>query len=356
MYKRLGIAKMAAPMVITRVIQLGSKNSLLNLTEKISRICSCSVQRRTYYDYDYELDISKEDEEVIYKWSKIKNTLGPSPLKEAPWPRGEWVPKSKRCGLLAIKLGMTPIWTKEGERLTVTALQVVENNVISYTPPEENKFSDTKGYLIVGARNANPLKKSFFYSEQFKEAAVPVKDHLAKFNVTPNAKLQPGTPLFAGHFRPGMYVDCRGRTIDKGFQGVMKRWGMKGQPASHGATKTHRKMGASGGGGTPGKIWPGKKMPGHMGDKWQWTYGLKIWRVNTKYNIIYVNGSVCGTKYGYVKIIDTILPKRNDFKDPPPFPTYYEEEQLDKDLYHEDMFEHTEPSIQYEEEEEIPSR
>ncbi len=88
------------------------------------RICSCRVQRRTYYDYDYESDIAKEDEEFIYKWSKIKNTLGPSPLKEAPWPRGEWVPKSKRCGLLAIKLGMTPVWAKAGERLTVTALQV----------------------------------------------------------------------------------------------------------------------------------------------------------------------------------------------------------------------------------------
>ncbi|XP_038066545.1 39S ribosomal protein L3, mitochondrial-like [Patiria miniata] len=156
-----------------------------------------------------------------------------------------------------------------------------------------------------------------------------------------------GSPLYAAHFRPGMYVDCCGRTIDKGFQGVMKRWGMKGQPASHGATKTHRKMGASGGEGDPGRIWPGKKMPGHMGNKMSWTVGLKVWRVDTKHNILYVAGSVAGRKYGYIKVIDSVLPKNKKVKAPPPFPTFYEDEELEEELYDEEMFNFSDASIEY---------
>ncbi|XP_022108751.1 39S ribosomal protein L3, mitochondrial-like [Acanthaster planci] len=347
------IVKMAAPMVITRVIQLVSKNSLLNARERLTRLCSCAVQRRTYYEYDteYDTDIPKDLEDIVNKWSRVKNTLGPSPLKDEPWPHGEWEPgRSKRCGLVAVKLGMMPVWTKSGQRLTTTVLQVLENSVVKYTPPEENTLNPKYGCLLVGARNADPFKKSLLYSEQFKEAGLPVKDKLTSFKVSSNAKIQPGTPLHAAHFRPGMYVDCCGRTIDKGFQGVMKRWGMKGQPASHGVTKTHRKMGATGGGGTPGRIWPGKKMPGHMGNKMRWTLGLKVLRVNMKHNILYVGGSVAGHKFGYIKVIDSILPKNRDPEVPPPFPTYYEDEELEENLLDEELFDFNDPSIAYPEE------
>ncbi|XP_038067007.1 39S ribosomal protein L3, mitochondrial-like [Patiria miniata] len=343
---------MAAPMIITRVIQLGSKNSILNITERLTRICTCAVPRRTYYDYDYDHDVPKDLQDFVNKWSRVKNTLGPSPLKDGPWPREEWVPgQSKRCGLLAVKLGMVPMWTKSGKRLAATALQVLENNVVRYVAPEDNTLNPKYGRLIVGARNADPLKKPLLYSEQFKEVGLPVKDKLTNFKVTANAKIQPGSPLYAAHFRPGMYVDCCGRTIDKGFQGVMKRWGMKGQPASHGATKTHRKMGASGGGGSPGRIWPGKKMPGHMGNKMSWTVGLKVWRVDTKHNILYVAGSVAGRKYGYIKVIDSVLPKNKKVKAPPPFPTFYEDEELEEELYDDDMFNFSDASIEYPEDE-----
>ncbi|KAJ8041645.1 39S ribosomal protein L3, mitochondrial [Holothuria leucospilota] len=149
-----------------------------------------------------------------------------------------------------------------------------------------------------------------------------------------------------------MYVDCCGKTIGKGFQGVMKRWGMKGQPASHGQTKTHRKMGATGGGGTPGKIRKGKKMPGPMGNKWRWARCLKIWRINTKYNIIFVNGNIPGSKGGFVKIKDSLM---NDFEsNPPVFPTHYPEdnEDIPEELYDSEVHQMHDESIVFEVEEE----
>jgi len=82
----------------------------------------------------------------------------------------------------------------------------------------------------------------------FKNAGVPPKRKLTKFMITENAAVQPGTPLYASHFRVGDYVDVGAKTIGFGFQGVMKRFGFKGGPRSHGATKFHRKRGTVGSG------------------------------------------------------------------------------------------------------------
>ncbi|XDV34290.1 hypothetical protein PO909_004460 [Leuciscus waleckii] len=152
------------------------------------------------------------------------------------------------------------------------------------------------------------------YLEIFRNAGVPPKQKLTTFCVSDNSIIKPGTPLYAAHFRPGQYVDVTAKTIGKGFQGVMKRWGFKGQPASHGQTKTHRRPGALGPGG--------------------------IWRVNTKYNVLYVNGSVPGHRNCIVKVRDTVLPTRFEKNKSPPFPTFFADgdEELPEDLYDEDMF------------------
>ena len=83
------------------------------------------------------------------------------------------------------------------------------------------------------------------------------------FNVTDNAVIKPGTPLHAAHFRPGQYMDVTAKTIGKGFQGVMKRWGFKGQPATHGQPKTHRSPGAISTGDVA-RVWPGTKKPSFL--------------------------------------------------------------------------------------------
>lgn len=268
-----------------------------------------------------------------------------NPLKDEPWPRHEWTEGSKRVGLIAVKLGMVPIWTKTGERHVATMLQVQDCHVVKYLSKEE--YNGHTAVLLVGGKNVSPFHRSESQIEMFRNAGVPPKQKVSTFSVSDNAIIKPGTPLYAAHFRPGQYVDITAKTIGKGFQGVMKRWGFKGQPASHGQTKTHRRPGASGPGGDPAKVWKGKKMPGKMGNITRTAFGLKIWRVNTKNNVLYVNGSVPGHRNCLVKIRDTVLPTRKSSLLSPPFPTYFteEEEELAEDLYDESLFVHTEPSL-----------
>ncbi|XP_075684714.1 large ribosomal subunit protein uL3m isoform X2 [Rhinoderma darwinii] len=213
------------------------------------------------------------------------------PLKDEPWPLKPWEPGSKRVGLIAVKLGMMPIWTKSGERHAVTMLQVQDCHVIKFTPKED--AGERSATLTVGGKNVSPFYKPESVLEFYSEAGVPPKQKISVFRVSDNAILKPGTPLYAGHFRPGQYVDVTAKTIGKGFQGVMKRWGFKGQPASHGQTKTHRRPGAIAG-GDPARVFPGTKLPGPLGNFYRTSHALKVWRVNTKHNILYINGSVPG--------------------------------------------------------------
>uniref|UniRef100_A0A8D3DG11 Large ribosomal subunit protein uL3m n=1 Tax=Scophthalmus maximus TaxID=52904 RepID=A0A8D3DG11_SCOMX len=268
-----------------------------------------------------------------------------NPLKDEPWQQHEWTEGSRRVGLVAVKLGMAPIWTKTGERHVVTMLQVQDCHVINYLSKEE--YDGHTAALLVGGKNTSPFHKSESQVEMFTNAGVPPKQKVVTFKVSDNALIKPGTPLYAAHFRPGQYVDVTAKSIGKGFQGVMKRWGFKGQPASHGQTKTHRRPGASGPGGDPAKVFKGKKMPGKMGNVFVTSYGLKIWRVNTKFNVLYVNGSVPGHRNCLLKIRDTVLPTRSSTLLNPPFPTYFTEKEadLEEDLYDENLFVHTEPSL-----------
>ncbi|PVD20374.1 hypothetical protein C0Q70_18528 [Pomacea canaliculata] len=304
-------------------------------------------------------NLTTENEEFIKEVIHETYTQHPSPLREEPWQRGEYLKFTRRCGVIGIKLGLVPQWTKTGEKITTTLVQILDNHVIRYTPPEEaaktagwhplwRKF----GSVVVGALSSDPRQFKKSYNSLFAEAGVPPKQKLTRFLVTPNAAIQPGTPLTAMHFRVGDYVDVQAKTIDYGFQGVIKRWGMKGMPASHGVTKSHRKMGSSGGGREKAGIWKGKKMPGHMGDRNRITKGIRIWRINTKYNVLYLHGpSVPGSIHTYVRIYDTILPhKRPNPDDHPPMPTWFEEDsegQCPEEQWDEELFAFTEPSVEY---------
>lgn len=130
----------------------------------------------------------------------------------------------------------------------------------------------------------------------------------------------------------------------------MKRHGFKGMPASHGVTKTHRRGGNIGGGGEKGRVWPGTKMPGHMGNRYRVAKGLKIWRINTKYNVLWVSGqAIPGEVNSLVNIYDTKLPLRLP-KDLP-FPTYLDTENDDlmEDIYDEEVHPFSETTILYNE-------
>nr|CAG4648690.1 EOG090X07HN [Polyphemus pediculus] len=156
------------------------------------------------------------------------------------------------------------------------------------------------GCLVVGAEACNPEKFTKQYCQIFADSGLMPKKRLARFMVTPDAALLPTTPLNAGHFIVGQAVDVYGKTTDYGFQGVVKRWGFKGGPASHGATKFHRRGGTVGTGRDKARVWPGTKMPGHMGSERRYNRGLKIMRINMKYNVIYVKGTVLHRRGGTV--------------------------------------------------------
>lgn len=129
----------------------------------------------------------------------------------------------------------------------------------------------------------------------------------------------------------------------------MKRHGFKGMPASHGVTKTHRRPGNIGGGGEKGRVWPGTKLPGHMGNRFRILKGLKIWRINTKYNVLYVSGqAIPGETNSIVTIYDTVLPLRQP-KDALPFPTRIDAENLPEDIFDEEIHQFNEPSIMFNE-------
>jgi large subunit ribosomal protein L3 len=289
----------------------------------------------------------------------VKNSTGMpyvSPLKEIVRERNEWTPRSIRTGVIARKIGVYPMWNKDGLKFYTTLLQVVDNHVIRYISPEEcqknygNRFG-TLGMLIVGAESADPQLFTKEYCGLFQQSGTLPKVRINRFTITPDAALQPGTPLYATHFQVGQWVDVAGKTIDRGFQGVMKRWGFKGLRATHGVTKSHRRGGNIGGGGEKGRVWPGTKMPGHMGGLRRTLFGLKIVRINTKYNVIYVHGqNIAGETNNFVSIRDTFLPTKR-FEAAPPFPTYYPDEAqepLPDDMFDADVHTFSEPSIYYE--------
>ncbi|XP_011176129.1 39S ribosomal protein L3, mitochondrial [Solenopsis invicta] len=316
--------------------------------------------QRILYDEQLTEDNKQFLNEIVedkYDPSKL------SPLKiDLIEPTVEWKQGMKRTGLIAKKIGVYPLWLKNGKKVTSTLLQIVDNEVVKYIPPEKYnpvkskrppiQVKKRRGCLVVGAENINPQLITKEYYSIFNDTGVMPKRVLRRFVISPEAALQPGTPLFATHFKPGEVVDIRGKTVDRGFQGVMKRWGFHGQPASHGQTKTHRRPGNIGSGGTKARVMPGTKMPGHMGNRWRILRGVRILRINTKYNVIWVLGhNLPGETNNYVYMYDTLLPLRQ-FKTKPNFPTYLPsitEEPLPEELYADDVHSFADPTIEFKE-------
>ncbi|XP_050306937.1 39S ribosomal protein L3, mitochondrial [Anthonomus grandis grandis] len=270
-----------------------------------------------------------------------------------------WTPQMQRTGVIAKKIGIYPLWFKNGKKIQTTLLQVLDNHVIKYFTPEEYeptrqlrpRVVRKKGCVLIGAEIADPSMFTKDYCGLFKDSGVLPTKWLGRFFVSPGAAPPIGTTITAKHFQVGNYVDVRGKTIDRGFQGVMKRHGFKGMPASHGVTKTHRRGGNIGGGGEKGRVWPGTKMPGHMGNRYRVAKGLKIWRINTKYNVLWVSGlAIPGETNSLVYVFDSKLPLRKPTS-ALPFPTYFEQdnEEIPEDIFDENVHQFSEPTILFEE-------
>ncbi|XP_050440255.1 39S ribosomal protein L3, mitochondrial [Adelges cooleyi] len=287
-----------------------------------------------------------------------------SPLVENPIVTDniKWHPKLDRTGVIARKLGNYPMWLNNGKSVLTTLFQVIDNHVVKYIPPGEfdpprkpyscPNYKKKLGCLLVGAESADPQYFTKEYCGLFYREGMMPKKYLGRFLISPEAALQTGTPLLASHFRPGDFIDIRGKTINRGFQGVMKRWGFHGMPATHGVTKSHRRGGNIGHGGEKGRVFPGTKMPGHMGNRFRMHRGAEILRINHKYNVIWVKGvASAGETNSIVYLYDTKLPLKKH-KTEPPFPTSSKSEEDDQivDAYRDDMYKFTDQTITFEEE------
>eukprot|EP01134_Creolimax_fragrantissima_P006567 CFRG6567T1 len=228
----------------------------------------------------------------------------------------EWTPKSRRTGVLAFKKGMITAWSDDGKIMPITVLQMENNQVVQAKTVEK----EGKPALQIGCRDVFKLKKiSMPQIGHFKHAGVQLKRKLVDFRISEDAALPVGTHITAAHFVPGQFVDVCSISKGKGFQGGIKRHNMNRQPATHGNSRSHRKMGGTGGCQDPGRVFPGKRMPGHLGNERVTTLNLRVYRVEPRHNLIYVIGAVPGHKEQYVQVKDA---HRKTFIEPPPFPTH----------------------------------
>lgn len=228
----------------------------------------------------------------------------------------EWSPASRRTGVIALKKGMTQAWDVDGSFLPLTVLQVAENQVVQV------KTQGKEGYtaLQVGACDTDKAHRLTKPERGHLEAAgVGLKRALQEFKVTADAVLPVGCELTSAHFVPGQLVDVSATSKGKGFQGGIKRHNMQRQPKSHGNSLAHRALGGMGGCQDPGRVLPGKRMPGHMGGTKVTKLNLRVWKVEPRLNLIYVVGHVPGAKNAHVRITDA---HRKKWLVPPPFPTY----------------------------------
>ncbi|KAG7311343.1 hypothetical protein JYU34_002381 [Plutella xylostella] len=316
-------------------------------------------KERMTKDDNLTLDNKQFIEEVMQDKLVAQNSVQ-SPLAEVnTTATAKWNPLTRRAGLIARKIGNYPLWLKDGTKVQTTLLQVADNHVIKYIPPEEFKPMKTSklnwrekrrlGCLLIGSETIDPSSVTKEYCGLFNSVGMLPKRNLCRFMISRESAMPTGTPLFATHFRVGDYIDVRAKTIDRGFQGVMKRWDFKGMPASHGVTKTHRRPGNIGAGGEKARVWPGTKMPGHMGNSWRVLRGVKILRINTKHNVIWTMGvAIPGETGAMCYLFDTVLPLRKH-KTAPPFPTQPLVDDLPIEYYDESLHPFEEPTIAYEE-------
>ena len=246
-----------------------------------------------------------------------------------------WTLLDKRCGALAIKVGMMPVFDEWGVRHPTTVLYV-DSNVVT-----KHKTEERDGYMAVqiaaGQRKRKNVGKSVLgqYADYLDDNENP--PYLVReFRVTDEAHMPDlYSKIHARHFVPGQNVDVSGISKGKGFQGAMKRHNFKGLPASHGVSKSHRSLGSTGQCQDPGKVFKGKKMAGHMGTERVTTQNLRIVKVDRGRNLLYVIGAVPGNKGSFVEIRDAVkkplwgTDKVLGELDRPPLPTFEFDDSVD---------------------------
>ncbi len=206
----------------------------------------------------------------------------------------------QRLGLLGRKVGMMRIFTDDGDAVPVTVLDVSNNRVAQVKTVETDGYSAVQ--VAFGQRRASRVTKP--EAGHLAKAGVESGELLQEFRVSADvaAEYKPGSQLPIAMFAAGQQVDVQGTSIGKGFAGTIKRHNFRSQRASHGNSRSHNVPGSISMAQDPGRVFPGKKMTGHMGDETVTTQNLDIVRVDEARQLLLIKGAVPGAKGGFVTV------------------------------------------------------
>lgn len=210
-------------------------------------------------------------------------------------------------GLIGRKVGMTRIFTEEGASIPVTVLEVVPNRVTQIKTVESDGYTGLQ--VAYGERRASRINKAL--TGHYAKAGVSAGAGIKEFNVSADVlnNYQVGGNVTVEIFSAGQMVDVTGTSIGKGFAGAIKRHNFSSNRASHGNSRSHNVPGSIGMAQDPGRVFPGKRMPGHLGDVKVTTQNLEVVRVDAERNLLLIKGAIPGSKGGDVIVRPAVKAK-----------------------------------------------
>ncbi|ABE48550.1 MULTISPECIES: 50S ribosomal protein L3 [Methylobacillus] len=210
-------------------------------------------------------------------------------------------------GLIGRKVGMTRIFTDEGESVPVTVLEVVPNRVTQIKTAASDGYTSLQ--VAYGERRASRIGKALagHYAKAGVSAGAGIKEFPVSDDVLANYSV--GGQITVELFQPGQLVDVTGTSLGKGFSGAIKRHNFSSNRASHGNSRSHNVPGSIGMAQDPGRVFPGKRMPGHLGAVKTTVQNLEIVRVDAERNLLLIKGAVPGSKGGDVVVRPSVKVK-----------------------------------------------
>ena len=205
-------------------------------------------------------------------------------------------------GLIGTKIGMTREFMDSGQSVPVTVIKVEKGRVLDIITKDKRGYNAVKvGFFKQKNSKINKQMKGYFAKKNTEPKKI-----LKEFRTNNVDQFKEGNELGLEIFKDKKFLDVRSKTIGKGFAGVMKRWNFGGLRASHGVSVSHRSHGSTGQRQDPGKVFKGKKMAGHMGDKLRTMLNLEIIKSDVENNLIYLRGSIPGSKNSTVFLRESI--------------------------------------------------
>ena len=215
-------------------------------------------------------------------------------------------------GLIGTKIGMTREFMKSGQSVPVTVIKIEKGRVIDVITKEKRGYNAVKvGFFKIKNSKITKQMKGYFSKKNTEPKKI-----LKEFRVDNNEQFKEGNEFGLEILKDKKFVDVKSKTIGKGFAGVMKRWNFGGLRASHGVSVSHRSHGSTGQRQDPGKVFKGKKMAGHMGDKIRTILNLEIIKSDLENSLLYLKGSIPGSKNTTVifKRVGKRCKKKNNYR------------------------------------------